>query len=160
MKFLLSDDGKHLSNGVLFVCLLVVIYMLKACSKCGKIHERGYKCTAGIVVKQERNSQADKFRNTSIWRQKSEDIKKRDMHLCRICLTRQYNTILQYNAHKLSVHHIVPLNEDFDMRLDDDNLITLCSYHHELAEHNRIPRRLLRDLARTPPALSPTKAEL
>lgn len=102
------------------------------------------------AYKQERNSQVDKFRNTSAWRQKSEDIKTRDMHLCRICLTKQYNTVLQYNSRKLSVHHIVPLAEDYDKRLDDDNLITLCSYHHELAEHDRIPRRLLRDLARIP----------
>ena len=124
--------------------------MLKACSRCGRIHERGFVCMPRTTYKQERNSQADKFRNTSVWRQKSEDIKTRDMHLCRICLTKQYNTVLQYNSRKLSVHHIVPLAEDYDKRLDDDNLITLCSYHHELAEHDRIPRRLLRDLARVP----------
>lgn len=124
--------------------------MLRACSRCGRIHERGFVCMPGTSYKRERNSQADKFRNTSIWRQKSEYIKARDMHLCRICLTKQYNTVLQYNSRKLSVHHIVPLAEDYSKRLDDDNLITLCSYHHELAEQDRIPRRLLRDLARTP----------
>ena len=127
--------------------------MLKACSKCGRIHERGYKCTTEAAVKQARNSDADRFRNTQDWRRKSENIKKRDMHLCRVCMTKQYNTILQYNARKLSVHHIVPLTEDYDRRLDDDNLITLCSYHHELAERGAIPRHLLRDLARIPPAL-------
>lgn len=127
--------------------------MLKACSKCGRIHERGYICTAGVQVKQERDSPADKFRNTQEWRRKSEAIKNRDIHLCRICLTKQYNSQLQYNARRLSVHHIVPLNEDYSKRLDDDNLITLCSYHHELAEHGAIPRRVLLDLARTPPAL-------
>lgn len=127
--------------------------MLKACSRCGRIHERGFVCMPRTAYKQERNSQADKFRNTSVWRQKSEDIKKRDIHLCRICLTKQYNTLIQYNSQKLSVHHIVPLNEDYSKRLDDDNLITLCSYHHELAEHGTIPRRLLLDLARTLPKL-------
>lgn len=126
--------------------------MLKACSRCGRIHERGFVCVPR-AYKQERNSQADKFRNTQEWRRKSEAVKKRDMHLCRVCLTKQYNTQLQYNARRLSVHHIVPLNEDYSKRLDDDNLITLCSYHHELAEHGAIPRRLLLDLARTSPAL-------
>lgn len=127
--------------------------MLKACSKCGRIHERRYICTAGVQIKQERDSPADKFRNTQEWRRKSEAIKKRDMHLCRVCLIKQYNTAVQYNARRLSVHHIVPLTEDFDRRLNDDNLITLCSYHHELAERGTIPRRLLLDLARTSPAI-------
>ena len=127
--------------------------MFKACSKCGRIHERGYVCTVGVKPKQERDSQADRFRNTKVWRRKADEIKTRDMHLCRVCLIKQYNTILQYNAVRLSVHHIIPLSEDYDKRLDDDNLITLCPYHHELAERGTIPRRLLLGLAGEPPAL-------
>ena len=42
-----------------------------------------------------------------------------------------------------SVHHIVPLVEDYEKRLDDDNLITLCSRHHEMAEKGDIDRREL-----------------
>lgn len=127
--------------------------MRKVCSKCGKIHERGFVCTAGPSVKQERNSQADRFRNTQMWRRKSESIQARDMHLCRICLIKQFNTKLQHNSRRLSAHHIIPLAEDYDRRLDDDNLITLCSYHHELAERGVIPRPLLLELARTSPRL-------
>ena len=126
--------------------------MLKACAKCGKIHSRGYVCVAP-ECKQERTSQADRFRNTQEWRRKSEDIKTRDMHLCRICLTKRFNTRVQHNARRLSVHHIIPLAEDFGRRLDNDNLITLCSYHHELAERGTIPRRVLLDLARKSPTL-------
>ena len=37
-----------------------------------------------------------------------------------------------------SVHHITPLTDDFDARLDDDNLISLCAYHHEQAERGEI----------------------
>lgn len=67
---------------------------------------------------------------------------------CRItgCITR-------YNSRRLSAHHIIPLAEDYDRRLDDDNLITLCSYHHELAERGVIPRPLLLELARASPKL-------
>lgn len=122
--------------------------MLKACSKCGKIHERGYVCTAGVIpIKQQRTSQADRFRNTQAWKKKSEAIKERDYHMCRVCFVKAYNTTLQYNSNGISVHHIVPLAEDYDKRLDDDNLITLCAYHHELAENGRIPRRYLAELA-------------
>ena len=127
--------------------------MLKACSKCGKVHKRGYICSTAIKPQQTRNTQADKFRNTAIWRKKAENIKKRDFYMCRVCREKQYNTMLQYNTYRLSVHHIVPISEDYDRRLDDDNLITLCAYHHELAENGRIPRAYLRDLAAASAAL-------
>lgn len=107
----------------------------------------------GAGFNRERNSQADRFRNTRIWRRKSESIQARDLHLCRVCLTKQFNTKLQHNSRRLSVHHITPIAEDYDRRLDDDNLITLCSYHHELAECGGIPRPLLFELVRTLPTL-------
>lgn len=43
----------------------------------------------------------------------------------------------------LEVHHIVPLHEDFDRRLDDDNLISLCQYHHDMADSGVISREFL-----------------
>ena len=131
--------------------------MLKACAKCGKIHEQNYICIPKAVPKNRRkytrDTQADKFRNTQTWRRKAEEIKSRDFHLCRLCLINQYGTKHQYNSHKLSVHHIVSLSEDFGKRLDNGNLITLCSYHHERAERGTIPRDLLLDLAANPPTL-------
>lgn len=121
------------------------VKMLKACSKCGGVHEKSYVCGSGIL--QKRNSEADSFRNTRRWRRKAEEIRKRDCNLCRICFEGLYNTRLRFNSEKLSVHHITPIAEDFDKRLESNNLITLCQYHHELAEKGTIPRRLLRELA-------------
>ena len=46
------------------------------------------------------------------------------------------------------MHHIVPLVEDYEKRLDDDNLITLCSRHHEMAEKGDIDRRELLRIAK------------
>lgn len=51
----------------------------------------------------------------------------------------------------LSVHHIVPIEEDYSLRLDNDNLITLCSLCHSIAETGGIERRYLRSLAVSPP---------
>ena len=48
--------------------------------------------------------------------------------------------IYRYTYKELEVHHIVPIEEDYSKRLDETNLITLCRYHHELAEKNTIPR--------------------
>lgn len=51
----------------------------------------------------------------------------------------------------LSVHHIVPLSEDYERRLDAGNLITLCRFCHAKAEHGGILRARLFELASIPP---------
>ncbi len=45
------------------------------------------------------------------------------------------------------MHHIIPLSADYEKRLDDDNLITLCRFHHEQAERGIISKRELLKLA-------------
>ncbi|MCR1821990.1 HNH endonuclease [Terrisporobacter sp. DSM 29186] len=87
-----------------------------------------------------KTSEADKFRWTRSWQKKRDDIRRRDKHLCQICIRKLYNTINKYNYNNLEVHHIVPIKESYDLRLEDTNLITLCEYHHELAEQGTIPR--------------------
>lgn len=126
------------------------VTLLKACSKCGRIHSKKHKCDTK-TVSSVRDSQADQFRNTQTWKKKAIKIKERDLYLCRVCLQNLYNTNKRLNNKNLSVHHITPLKEDFELRLDSDNLITLCSYHHELAESGAIPSEVLRELAKIPP---------
>lgn len=46
-------------------------------------------------------------------------------------------TIAQLTYDGLSVHHAVSLEEDYDRCLDDDNLLTVCGLHHEMAEERR-----------------------
>lgn len=114
--------------------------MYKTCPRCGRLHDINYIC-----YKREKKEETvpNKFRKTNAWRHKSESIRERDKHLCRCCLANIYNTVHVYNYNKLEVHHIVPLEEDYSKRLDDDNLITLCCYHHKLADKNVIPRNIL-----------------
>jgi len=118
--------------------------MLKSCGKCGKMHDINYTCYKNKtkIVKTE----ADKFRSTYKWQQKTNDIKERDKFLCRCCIANIYGTYQVFNHKKLEVHHIVPLHEDYDKRLDDDNLITLCCFHHKMADDNNIPREILKIL--------------
>lgn len=49
----------------------------------------------------------------------------------------------------LSVHHIVPLEEDIALAAELSNLITLCSSCHERAEAGMISRAQLIEWART-----------
>ena len=108
------------------------------CTICGRIHEG--RCVRPQVEK--RDSKADRFRNTQVWRKKARAIMRRDYHCCRVCAERG-----RIETRGLSVHHITPLADDFDKRLDDDNLITLCREHHEEAERGGIRAKDLRDLA-------------
>lgn len=116
--------------------------MLKTCSRCGIVDEN-HKCPYKIYKKKDKDSKADKFRKTKAWTNKSIEIRERDKYLCQVCINNLYNTINQFNFDKLEVHHITPVEEDYNRRLDNDNLITLCNYHHKLAEKGEIPREVL-----------------
>lgn len=61
--------------------------------------------------------------------------------MCQICIRELHNTKDKYNTKELSVHHNIPITENIDIALDNNNLITLCRYHHELAESNKIKRK-------------------
>ena len=65
----------------------------------------------------------------------------RDKYLCQVCLK---NNIYTYN--NLQIHHIIPINIDYSKRLDSDNLITLCTYHHHQAEKGLITREQLLEI--------------
>jgi 5-methylcytosine-specific restriction endonuclease McrA len=85
----------------------------------------------------------DRFRWTQAWQRKREEIKERDNYLCQVCIRKLYDTINQFNYNDLEVHHAIPLEEKFDKRLDNDNLLTICEKHHEMAEHGDISRDIV-----------------
>lgn len=121
--------------------------MLKSCSKCGRIHDKKFKCEAMGVARVKSDSLANKFRNTQVWKKKRRNILSRDKGLCQLCVRNLYDTIGRPYNHKLiEVHHIEPINENYDLRLEDNNLICLCTYHHKRADKGEIPREELKDL--------------
>ena len=63
----------------------------------------------------------------------------------------------RYNSVGISVHHIIPLAVAWEKRLDDDNLITLCGLHHEMAERGEIKADELRCMV--PPCPQETEKE-
>ena len=121
--------------------------MLRSCKYCGKIHDSKYQCSKKPVRKKIRTKQ-NSFRSTEAWKRKSLDIRARDNYLCQVCIRNLYGTTRQYNNREIEVHHIVPVAEDWDRRLDNKNLISLCGRHHEMAEAGKIPRTELIELAR------------
>ncbi len=112
------------------------------CTVCGKIHTGHCKPICSTTP---RNSQADKFRNTQLWKRTASEIRERDMQCCRVCLMRGL-----FVNRGLSVHHIVPIAEDYNLRLEPSNLITLCRFCHEKADRGVIPRAMLVDIVNAP----------
>lgn len=123
--------------------------MKKACPYCNQLHEINYACSKR--PQWQRNKAANaivKFRNSKQWQYKRAYIRMRDRNMCRLCAIGYGNKPIAYVS-EVSVHHIVPLSVDFGKRLDDDNLICLCSYHHELAESGKISTILLKKIAKS-----------
>lgn len=113
-----------------------VSLMLRSCPKCGRIHDAKFKCVKDVRPK----TRQSEFRNTRAWRRLRDFVRERDGNLCVACL---HEDPPRYEWLRLSVHHIVPIAEDWDARLDEDNCITLCPYHHERAECGDISRSKL-----------------
>lgn len=113
--------------------------MLKSCQYCGRIHDSKYDCGSRPIKIRKRESAADRFRNTSEWQQKREEIKERDNYLCQICIRNLYSTKKILNSEHISVHHAQKLEENYDKRADNNNLLTLCEYHHKMCDNNEIP---------------------
>ena len=114
-------------------------YIKKVCSYCGRIHDKGYICSH----KPQYNGKFDKFRNSGAWQRKREQIYERDLYCCKVCALTFFDKTPDFN---IECHHIIPLAEDYNKRLDDDNLITLCHAHHEQAERGALSRDYLRSL--------------
>ena len=115
--------------------------MLISCRYCNGFHKRGQICQAkpkNNSTKKEENI-ITRFRSSKIWQKKRLVIKERDKFLCQNCLK---NGI--YNFNKLEVHHIVPISKDWEKRLNNDNLITLCSKCHKMADNKEISIRFLK----------------
>ena len=112
------------------------------CKYCG-ITTRGHVCPHKKSRKKSGDRDSDRFRKTKQWTNKSLEIRQRDKFLCQVCLRNLYNTMDFLNFKTVEVHHITPINEDYNRRLDNDNLISLCSYHHKMAEQGQIPREEL-----------------
>ncbi len=138
--------------------------MKVTCLYCGKIHEKGYVCPKKPVRKsksrtKDRSDKAVRFRSGGDWSKTARAVKGRDMYMCRVCLDGKYPlkgegvsgtapTGERINFVDLEVHHIEKISDRYDLRLCEDNLITLCREHHRMAEHGEIPKKYLRELAK------------
>ena len=126
--------------------------MLRSCKYCGRIHDPRQECPQKKMSAERYmyrcGTKADRFRRTNAWTAKSLMVRDRDRFMCLCCAAQLDGTVRVVETEGLSVHHIVPLEEDFELRLDETNLITVCSVHHEMCEKQQIMREVQRELVR------------
>ncbi len=122
--------------------------MLMSCKHCGGIHQRTYTCPSKPKRTNYSVTYIDKFRWSKPWQRKRKYINARDKHLCQICLRLRHHTQTQYNFNDIEVHHIDPVANAWDRRLEDENLISLCVTHHKMAECGEISKVELFEIAR------------
>lgn len=127
--------------------------MLKSCKYCNRVHKSDYDCGMRPVKIQKKDSAADRFRNTSAWQQKREEIKQRDNYLCQICIRNLYGTKKILNNINISVHHAEKIEKNYEKRLDNDNLLTVCEMHHKMCDNFDIPEVVVKRIIaeQTPP---------
>lgn len=114
--------------------------MLKACSRCGKIHNYNYKCNKGKIIK---HNEIDKLRSTNRWTNKSIEIREASNYLCSVCLDKGI-----YNYDNVEVHHIEKLQDRPDLFLENENLICLCKQHHKEADEGKLDKDYLINLVK------------
>ena len=99
------------------------------------------------ITRNKVNTVSSKFRNTQAWRNKRKSAHIRDKGLCQLCIRNLYNTYTRaYDNKLIEVHHIEPIVESYELRLDDSNLISLCTYHHKMADRGEVPRAVLKNM--------------
>lgn len=97
------------------------------------------KCTAKRGYYRDKNTRYEKdkdyikFIKSKQWYNKSQEIKLLDSHCCLVC-----KSLGLISPVYLEVHHIIKYRNDASLRLDNNNLITLCVNHHKQADSNKI----------------------
>ena len=145
---------KELRNKTLALFLVDRRIMKISCNHCGRIHEKKFDCGKKPVYIRKRYEK-DVFRSSYTWQKKAKEIKERDNYLCQLCLRGYRGTRSRINNTRLSVHHAVPLKQDYELRLENENLITVCDIHHELLEKGVISLKEAKSVIREQEKRSP-----
>ncbi len=68
-----------------------------------------------------------KFRSSSEWKKKRKEIMKRDNFKCKLCGKEE----------GLQCHHVYSLNTNWEKRLENNNIITVCKDCHSDIHNNK-----------------------
>lgn len=112
--------------------------MLKSCFYCGRIHDDKCLCNdkknSLFSSSSKKLTKAAKFRSSYAWTKSRDSALKRDKYCCVLCNYLNDNNFRKFNSDCLEVHHIIPIIENYELRNNLNNLITVCRRHHEECE--------------------------
>ncbi|NFA42126.1 HNH endonuclease [Clostridium botulinum] len=124
----------------------------KQCNKCGKRVEADKQCECIIKAKKNyykdykknRNDNKEQsFYSSKDWITIRDTIKTKDNSVCIGCLMNNSISNVDY------VHHIETIKDNWNKRLDKDNLICLCSSCHrkvhDMYNKSSIDKRLMQE---------------
>lgn len=121
--------------------------LAKVCPSCGRVHGPGEACPVREEMRKlydkkqnQEHREIREFRNGR-WKKIRQYIVQRDGG-CLVCMDEG----CAQKHDKMEVHHIVPLQFNFDLADDETNLIYLCRDDHERAEGGELSRKYLRAL--------------
>ena len=75
----------------------------------------------------------DVFYKSKEWARLAAEVKARDNFECQVCKAQG-----GLQRSKLIAHHIEPLSNAYDKRLDKDNLVTVCHACHNTLHYNNV----------------------
>lgn len=106
-------------------CNAVIGYKEQYCDKHKKKQMEHNKQRYKLYDAKVRDPKLKAFYSSKAWKSTSLAIKKRDRGLCKLCLYKNMKGDAE------TTHHIVEIKEDFEQRLSEKNLISLCDKCHK-----------------------------
>ena len=106
---------------------LEVIILLRSCSYCNRFHDTKETCSnKSKRIESEQTERNNKFYKTYRWQKLSNEKRREVNYRCEIC--RALGKLEGVDE----VHHILSINERWDMRLDYTNLLAVCASCHDV----------------------------
>lgn len=114
--------------------------LMKICSRCGKKVPYDSECKCMVQArkdnykeyrKRRKDTKEQSFYNSVAWKRVAKYIGIKYNNCCLMCLMLD-NKVESYKL----IHHIIELKVDWEKRLSIDNLIPLCTEHHNQLHSN------------------------
>lgn len=117
-----------------------------SCNYCFGFHQKGSDCPkkqkTDYRQKKENldevNKMENKFYSSSAWQKTRASVMRECGYKCYVCSNVHNNTDVRHYTEAREVHHIIPIRDCWDKRLDVDNLVCLCTEHHHMIHQNNI----------------------
>ncbi|WP_394864565.1 hypothetical protein [Clostridium perfringens] len=119
---------------------------LISCNYCFGFHQKGTDCSkkqkTDYKFKKENldevNKMENKFYSSSAWQRLRNSVMRECGWKCYVCSNVYPDTNLRHYTEAREVHHVIPIRDCWDKRLDVDNLVCLCTEHHHMIHQNEI----------------------